>query len=182
MNARMRALILYSTTTRRTESVAARLAEDFSRLCETRLSTIEKWDLSQTPEYDLVVAGGPTAGQGELHLHWRRVADEVSGLDMRGCHVGLFALGDQRHHGKTFGHALWLLHALWEKTGATIVGETLFEGYLPQSCPQLCEGQVLPGLLVDHIAQRRLTRGRVDSWAGQLQRLTALPSKRCLSS
>jgi flavodoxin II len=172
----MRALILYSTTTRRTETIATRLADDFSRLCETHLSTIETWDLDKTPAYDLVIAGGPTAGQGELHLRWRKVAADVSQLDMRGRHVALFALGDQRHHGGTFGAALWLLHELWEKTGATIAGGTRFDGYLPESCPQLQQGQKLPGLLLDHIAQRRLTRSRLDNWIGQLQQQIALPA------
>ena len=170
----MRLLILYSTSTRRTETVANRLAEVFSTLCDTSLSTIENWDLDTTPDYDLVIAGGPTAGQGELHLKWRRVADEVARLDMQGRHVAVFALGDQRHHGGTFGNALWLLRELWEQTGANITGETSFTGYLPQLCPHLQDGQRLPGLLLDHIGQRRLTTPRLESWAEQLQQQFAL--------
>lgn len=174
----MQAIILYSTTTRRTESVAARLAEQFSHFCDARVAAIENWDLTATPSHDLIIAGGPTAGRGELHIKWRRVASDLAQLDMRGRYVAVFALGDQRHHGATFGNALWLMHTLWSKTGATLVGQTRFEGYWPDYCPQLRHGQLLPGLLLDHIGQRRLTSSRVDNWAAQLRGQMTLQAQR----
>ena len=106
-----------------------------------------------------------------MHKSWWAQSDDLSALDLDGKTVALFALGDQKHHGGTFAGAAWVLHQLWSQTGASVVGETIFDGYLPEKCTHLTVGQVLPGLLIDHVGQRNLTHDRIVKWTEQIRKI-----------
>ncbi len=103
-----------------------------------------------------------------MHKCWRDLADTVGSIDLVDTKVALFALGDQKHHGATFGGAIWKMQDLWRQTGADVIGSTIYDTYLIEKSPHLAPNQGLPGLLIDHVCQRNLTNKRVDDWTDDL--------------
>jgi flavodoxin I len=61
-------------------------------------------------DYELVILGTPTYGQGELHHPWISFLPRLRSVHWAGRTLALFALGDQRFHGKTFAGGLHELH------------------------------------------------------------------------
>ena len=164
----MSALVLYATTTRRTESAAQEIRAQLSKHTPTSLAAVDSWDFDKTCDYRLIIAGSPTTGQGQLHRHWRSAQSAVEVLCLNHLSVAVFALGDQKYHSGTFGNALWLLHELWQTTGAQSTGQTRCIDYQTDRVPHLHDKQLLPGLLLDQISQRRFTPQRIEAWIAQL--------------
>lgn len=160
------AILVYATTSNRTRRVADFIGD---QLCihldlEVDAFNINDIHLSSLQEYDLIVAGSPTYGRGELHSSWQLAAPSVSSLDLSNSKVALFALGDQRYHKETFGRALKHLHVAFALTGALLVGRTLVAEYQFMHCPDFAQDGTLPGLLLDEITQKRLSHQRIEKW------------------
>ncbi|MEM7345267.1 MAG: flavodoxin domain-containing protein, partial [Chloroflexota bacterium] len=158
------ALILYATSRGRTKKVVKRLAAKFEGQIAVNIAEIKTVNLETLPTYDLIVAGSPTYGLGDLHPAWHPVAPSVTALDLHTVSVALFALGDQRYHGKTFGGSLNHLYTIFTQTGAKKVGKTSYEAYKINHCPALAPDGSLPGLLLDEISQRHLSPQRIAAW------------------
>lgn len=68
------------------------------------------FDLSKTPierlhDFPIQIWISPTYGKGDLQFHWMNWANSNSRPDLSGRLVFPIALGDKRHHRKTFGGA-----------------------------------------------------------------------------
>ena len=157
-------ILVYATTSNRTQRVAAHVASQFCVNLEVDVFNVKDIRPDSLRKYDLIIAGSPTYGRGRLHSSWRSVVPSVSSLDLSNTNVALFALGDQRYHGQTFGRALKHLYNVFAVTGASLVGRTLLEGNQFMHCPDFAEDGILPGLLLDEISQRRLSHQRIEKW------------------
>ncbi len=164
------AVLVYATTSHRTRRIAVQIADRFCANLDLEVDAFNINDihLNSLREYDLIVAGSPTYGKGELHSSWQSVAPSVSSLDLSNSRVALFALGDQRYHRKTFGRALEHLHLAFALTGASLVGRTFVAGYQFKHCPDFAQDGTLPGLLLDEITQKRLSQQRIEEWVASV--------------
>jgi len=162
-------IVLYATTTGRTKL----LSEKIKAVVENNIEHVtcanaSELSLNEALNFDLILAGSPTTGEGDIHKNWKSMAEFITEEKYGSHDVSIFAMGDQRHHGKTFGGALWKLHSMWSQAGSNMQGYTEYLSYDNEKSPHLVDGQILPGLIIDHIGQRKYTDKRVSDWVNGL--------------
>lgn len=155
----MATAIFYTTSTGNTTEVTSKIAEE--------LGGIEVFDLSanldKVEQYDKVIIGASTWGDGDLNDDLDEVWDEFCELDFSGKNVALFSLGDQEGYGDTFVDALGTIHEQVNSKGANIVGFTSTDGYDYDESKAEIDGKFV-GLVIDEDNQDDLTDDRIKTW------------------
>jgi flavodoxin I len=119
-------------------------------------------------EYDVLILGSSTWGEGELQDDWYDVIDRLSGLDLKGKKVALFGTGDQKSYPDTFVDALAELKEKLAGTGAAFIGAWPVEGYDYDSSRSEEDGMFV-GLALDDDNQPDKTEERIAEWVGRLK-------------
>ena len=128
-------------------------------------------DLEQFNDFDVLLIGSSTWGQGDPQRDWVDPLYEMENdmPDLSGKKVAFFGAGDQDTHGEHFVSALFKLKKIFESCNAlTSYGYTSVDGYdfefsLAQEGDQFC------GLAIDNINQEDLTEERIKAWAKQIK-------------
>jgi len=156
--------IFFASTSGRTESVADRIARHLTPL-RPEMHRIESSQPVDLLRFDVLILGSPTYGRGQMHHEWLSWKDHVARIDLSEKAVGLFVLGDQRFHGRTFAGAVDHLCDLVQSTGTRPRAQWPTDGYHAPGLEQ--RAAPFPGLVVDEINQRRSTEQRVQRWCAQ---------------
>ncbi|MFK2822542.1 flavodoxin [Arcobacter sp. YIC-80] len=160
----MATAIFYTTSTGNTTEIATKLAEE--------LGGIEVFDLSanldKVEQYDKVILGASTWGDGDLNDDLDEVWDEFCELDFSGKNVALFSLGDQEGYGDTFVDALGTIYEQVNSKGANVVGFTSTDGYEYDESKAEIDGK-FAGLVIDEDNQDDLTDDRIKAWAEDIK-------------
>jgi flavodoxin I len=128
-------------------------------------------DLEQFNDFDVLLIGSSTWGQGDPQRDWVDPLYEMENdmPDLSGKKVAFFGAGDQDTHGEHFVSALFKIKKIFQSCNALVsYGYTSVEGYdfefsLAQEGDQFC------GLAIDNINQEDLTEQRVEAWAKQIK-------------
>lgn len=132
-------------------------------------------DIEQILEFETLIIGSSTWGQGDVQRDWvdplLELEDEEP--DLSGKKVAFFGAGDQETHGEHFVSALGKMHDIFTKLGATVYGFVPTEGYKYKFSLADKEGKFC-GLPIDDINQKDLTAERVEKWVSQLKEEMAL--------
>jgi len=128
-------------------------------------------DLEQFEEFDVLLIGSSTWGQGDPQRDWVDPLYEMDNEepDLSGKKVAFFGAGDQETHGEHFVSALGKMDEIFVKCGAeTGFGHWPTEGYeytfsLAERDGRFC------GLPIDNVNQEDLTEERLTKWAEQLK-------------
>ncbi|KIM11630.1 MAG: flavodoxin [Sulfuricurvum sp. PC08-66] len=127
--------------------------------------------IEQFEEYDVLLIGSSTWGQGDPQRDW---VDPLYDLkndepDLSGKKVAFFGAGDQKTHGEHFVSALGKMRDIFGALGADVqYGKWPVDGYEFKESLAL-EGENFCGLAIDDINQAQLTASRVQAWAEQLK-------------
>lgn len=161
----MATAIFYATSTGNTTEIADKIAE--------ALGGIEVFDLSSTGvdkmnEYDKVIIGGSTWGEGELNDDWDEIWDDFAALDLSSKTIALFGLGDQEGYGEDFCNAMGIMYEQVSASGATIVGSTSTDGYEYDDSKAEVDGKFV-GLVIDEDNQDDLTDDRISAWVEDIK-------------
>ncbi|MGA1940294.1 flavodoxin [Arcobacter sp. YIC-310] len=160
----MATAIFYTTSTGNTTEIATKLAEE--------LGGIEVFDLSanldKVEQYDKVILGASTWGDGDLNDDLDEVWDEFCELDFSGKNVALFSLGDQEGYGDTFVDALGTIYEQVNSKGANVIGFTATDGYEYDESKAEIDGKFV-GLVIDEDNQDDLTDDRIKAWAEDIK-------------
>lgn len=160
----MATAIFYTTSTGNTTEIATKLAEE--------LGGIEVFDLSanldKVEQYDKVILGASTWGDGDLNDDLDEVWDEFCELDFSGKNVALFSLGDQEGYGDTFVDALGTIYEQVNSKGANVVGFTSTDGYEYDESKAEIDGKFV-GLVIDEDNQDDLTDDRIKAWTEDIK-------------
>ena len=161
----MATALFYASSTGNSEEIAEKIANE--------LGGIEVFDLSDTDinkinEYDKVILGGSTWGEGELNDDWDEVWDAFCAISLDDKTVALFGLGDQDGYPDDFCNALGLIYEHVSTTGATIVGATSIDGYEYDDSKAEVDGKFV-GLVIDEDNQDDLTDERIKTWAEDIK-------------
>jgi flavodoxin I len=153
-----------------TLSAAEKLAELFE---DAELINMEEDydDLEQFDEFDVLLIGASTWGQGDYQRDWVDPLYEMDNdePDMSGKKVAFFGAGDQESHPEEFVSALGKIKDIFTKLGAdTEYGYFPTEGYTYKYSYAERDGKFC-GLPIDDINQEDLTEARLTSWAGQVK-------------
>jgi len=132
---------------------------------------VNKASVEDLLNYDALILGTPTLGDGELPgltsggsaESWEEFLPQLKGKDMSGKVVALFGLGDQEGYGHEFVDALLFIYDVLVENGATVVGAWPTDGYSFEASKAVVDGDFV-GLVIDHDNQKDLTDERVDAW------------------
>ncbi len=128
-------------------------------------------DLDQFDEFDTLLVGSSTWGQGDPQRDWVDPLYEMENEepDLGGKKVAFFGAGDQDTHGEEFVSALGKMKEIFSALGAdTEYGYWPTEGYDYKFSAAEKDGKFC-GLAIDDVNQADLTASRVSAWADQLK-------------
>lgn len=157
----MQTAIFYASSTGNTEFIAQEISK---KLGDIPLIDIAVAGVSAMNDYDKLILGLSTWGEGELHDDWDEVWEEFKKIDFSNKTIALFGLGDQEDYGDNYADAMGIAYEELEGKGATIIGKTKVtdEYYYDESRAVVDEKFV--GLALDEDNQDELTEQRILSW------------------
>jgi flavodoxin I len=161
----MATAIFFASSTGNSQEIADKISQE--------LGDIEVFDLAGTSidkikEYDKLILGGSTWGDGELNDDWEDVWDIFSEIDLTGKTVALFGLGDQESYDDEFCSAMGIIYEQVKNSGAKVIGFTSVEGYTHTSSKAQI-GDEFVGLVIDEDNQDDLTEGRISNWTENIK-------------
>lgn len=128
-------------------------------------------DLDQFDDFDVLLIGSSTWGQGDPQRDWVDPLYEMENdtPDFNGKKVAFFGAGDQDTHGEEFVSALAKFKALFSELGAdTEYGYWPVDGYTYKFSAAVKDGKFV-GLPIDNVNQEDLTEERIEAWAKQVK-------------
>ncbi len=165
----MKTGIFYATTTGTTAEVASSIAKKLGVAPED-VFEVAKAGLEKMADYDLIIAGSPTWGSGEVQDDWYDVLDALPVLDLKGRKVAVFGCGDEGMS-DTFCDAVGSLYEAFGKTGATMIGAyNTFPYEFDRSKAVPVEGAYAVGLLIDEVNHPDQTDRRISEWTDLLKK------------
>ncbi len=90
----MKAAIIYTSKTGNTEELALELRTHFSRRIHTDLFTIDRFPLSQLHEYEVIIIGTYTWGDGEIPLEMMALYQWIEREETDSLTTAVFGTGD----------------------------------------------------------------------------------------
>lgn len=171
--------IFFGTDTGTTRLIAKKIAKNLKkRLGDDQVAkplNINRIDADKLLEYKALILGTPTYGEGLLpglasdnnDPSWADFIPQLAGKDFSGRSIALYGLGDQEKYPDHFVDGIRLLHEVFAKTGAELVGGCPVEGFEFNHSRSVVDGRFI-GLALDHHLQHLLTDERIDSWLDEV--------------
>jgi flavodoxin I len=161
----MATAIFFASSTGNSEEIANKISME--------LNKIEVFDLAGTKidkmnEYDKLIIGGSTWGDGELNDDWEDVWGDFSKIDLSNKTIALFGLGDQESYSDEFCSAMGIIYEQVANSKAKIIGFTSSEGYYHDASKAQLNNQFV-GLALDEDNQSDLTDKRIKDWANSIR-------------
>ncbi|MBP9491367.1 MAG: flavodoxin [Aliarcobacter sp.] len=161
----MATAIFFASSTGNSEEIANKIA--------SALGEIEVFDLAGTKiekinDYEKVILGGSTWGDGELNDDWEDAWGDFCKLDLSNKTIALFGLGDQESYSDEFCSALGIIYEQINKSGAKIVGFTSTDGYYHDASKAQIDDKFV-GLIIDEDNQSDLTDERINNWVNEIK-------------
>lgn len=159
--------IFYGSSTGTTENIARKLARIMG-VPEVDVRNVAKAAPSAVADYDMLVLGSSTWGNGELQDDWYDFLTGLEALDLRGKTVAIFGCGDQTMN-ETFCNAVGEIYDRLQSTGATFSGKYDTLGYNFDHSRAVKEsGGEAVGLLLDEVNHPEYTDRRLRGWVAAL--------------
>ncbi len=161
----MTTAIFFASSTGNSEEIANKIS--------VALNDIEVFDLAGTKiekinEYDKLILGSSTWGDGELNDDWEDIWGDFCKLDLSNKTIALFGLGDQESYSDEFCSAMGIIYEQIAKSGAKIIGFTSTDGYYHDSSKAQIDDKFV-GLAIDEDNQSDLTDERINKWTNEIR-------------
>jgi flavodoxin I len=157
--------LFYGSNGGATEDVAQRIA---SKLGNVDVVAISESTVSKIGDYEQVILGTSTYGDGDLQDDWDDVLSRLDDIDFSNRTVALFGLGDQDGFPDTFLDGMGILNEKLTERGARFVGRWDSDGYDFMQSKAIADGG-FAGLAIDEDNQSELTDKRIAKWVDQLK-------------
>ncbi|MBP7783712.1 MAG: flavodoxin [Aliarcobacter sp.] len=161
----MATAIFFASSTGNSEEIASKIS--------SKLDDIEVFDLAGTKiekinNYDKIILGGSTWGDGELNDDWEDAWVDFCKLDLSNKTIALFGLGDQESYSDEFCSALGIIYEQINSMGAKVIGFTSTQGYYHDASKAQVEDKFV-GLILDEDNQSDLTDERIENWVNEIK-------------
>jgi len=119
-------LLVYGSTTGNTESLAQSVETGLENGgAEVTVKNVTDTKVEELADYDVLVFGCSTWGEGELQEDFIDFHDEMSNISLQGKKVAVFGPGDSEGYPDTFCKAVDIIEETAKKCGAEIIVESL---------------------------------------------------------
>ncbi len=159
--------LFYGSTSGNTEDVADMIVKEAkNRNIEIDLQDIHYIDdPNEMFAYERLIIGIPTWCFGDHQDDWQDFLEELDeSVDLSHLTIAFYGLGDQEGYAEWFLDSMGFFADLFEKMGATIIGQWDNEGYDFVSSTALRDDGRFVGLALDEDCQSELTEERVMKW------------------
>lgn len=162
----MATAIFYASSTGNTQEVAEKIAKT---LGITDVFDISNTNIEKIKEYNKVILGTSTWGDGDLQDDWDDAWNDFCSIDFTNKTVALFGLGDQESYSENFVDAIGTIYEQVVEKNGTVVGATSSDGYdHEESKAQKDDGNFV-GLALDEDNQSEETDNRIALWCKQIK-------------
>ena len=162
----MSTAIFYGSNTGNTQNAAEAIARN---LGINEVFDISKEGVGKISEYDKIILGTSTWGEGDLPDDWDREWKVFEKLDLNAKTVALFGLGDQESYSDHFLDAMGTIYQTVIKNNANVVGKWSTEGYGYDESTAEVESGFFVGLALDEDNESDMTESRIESWCSQIK-------------
>ncbi len=157
----MKTAIFYASSTGNTSNVAELIGKELS---VDEVHDIADVNLEKINEFENVILGISTWGDGDLQDDWDDNFKKLQNIDFSSKTVALFGLGDQDGYPDTYLDAMGILYEEVKSLGANIIGEwDIDDTYSFDESKAVVDNKFV-GLALDEDSQDDLTNQRVESW------------------
>lgn len=157
--------IFYGTTTGTTADVASRLGKLLG-IADADIHDVASTAPDKLGDYDLLVLGSSTWGNGELQDDWYDFIAGAQALDLKGKKIAIFGCGDETMS-DTFCNAVGIIYDKLRDTGAIFIGEFPAKEY-HYDHSDATDGDTMRGLVLDETNHPELTDKRLKMWAQEI--------------
>lgn len=170
--------LFFGTDTGTTRRVAKLIKKTLSDRIDKPVN-IRNANVAELLQYDLLILGAPTYGDGELpgqstgHMSdsWEEFLPKLKGSDFSGKTIALYGLADQKRFSDHFACAMRFLYDSFIDCGADIIGQTPVDNSYKFSHSTAVIDNQFVGLVLDEDNQKDLTPTRLNEWLNQLELL-----------
>jgi len=163
----MATAIFYASSTGNTEYIAKSISKE---LGDIELIDIANDGVKSMTQYDKVILGLATWGDGELQDDWDELWDDFKEIDFSNKTVAMFGLGDQEGYGENYVDALGIAYEHLIQTDAKLVGKwASTEEYFYDESRAIVDDMFV-GLALDEDSQDDLSEERVTRWCEDISK------------
>ena len=160
--------VFYGSSTGTCEDLAYQIAEKMN-VPKSEVRSADKLSADLVKEYDLLILGTSTWGDGELQDDWYDGVKVLKAADLSFKNVALFGCGDSDSYGDTFCDGIGVLYEDLKDTGCAFLGNKVStDGYSFSSSIAVVDG-VFVGLALDEVNESDKTAERIDAWTTELK-------------
>ena len=163
----MATAIFYASSTGNTELISKEISKE--------LGNIERIDIADNGiksinDYDNIILGVPTWGDGELQDDWDEEWDNFRKIDFSNKTIALFGLGDQEGYGENYLDGLGIVYEHLIETNANIVGKwAVTDEYFHEESKAIVDDMFV-GLALDEDNQDDLSKERIAQWCENIRK------------
>lgn len=154
--------LFYASSTGNTEDAAMLIKKKMSGF-DIDLKNISNCVDNAMKEYDLLIFGVSTWGDGDLQDDWDDYLANLNEENLLNKTVAIFGLGDQEEYCDNFLDAMGTIYDKVVDSGATVVGSWPSDGYDFEESTALRDGEFV-GLALDEDNQDELSEERISAW------------------
>lgn len=158
--------IFYGSTTGSTARVANMVADELG-IDKAYVYNVADCAPSQVGDYDVLLFGSSTWGDGDMQDDMHDFIDGVKALYLGGKKMAFFGCGDDTMS-DTFCNAVGEMYKALKDTDAELIGAFDTVGYDYEHSDADIDGKTV-GLLIDNVNHEDLTPMRVKAWAEEIR-------------
>ena len=161
--------IFYGSSTGTCEDLANQIADKMG-VAASDVYIADKLSADLVKEYDLLILGTSTWGDGELQDDWYDGIKVLKSADLSFKSIALFGCGDSESYCDTFCDGMGILYEDLKDSGCSFIGNKVgTDGYSFSSSIAVVNGTFV-GLALDEVNESDKTAERIDNWTAELKK------------
>ena len=161
--------IFYGFSTGTCEDLANQIADKMG-VAASDVYSADKLSADLVKEYDLLILGTSTWGDGELQDDWYDGIKVLKSADLSFKSIALFGCGDSESYCDTFCDGMGILYEDLKDSGCSFIGNKVgTDGYSFSSSIAVVNGAFV-GLALDEVNESDKTAERIDNWTAELKK------------
>jgi len=164
----MASAIFYASSTGNTEKAAKAIRVELGGKKALKLFNVADSGVERMNDYDKIILGASTWGDGNLQDDWEEVFDDFKSLNFSNKTIALFGLGDQSEYSEYYLDAMGILYETVIEQGGTVIGQWEQEGYDFSESKAIVDDNFV-GLALDEDNQSELSSERISTWTQNIK-------------